>query len=66
MVSKCPEWKTQQKVAQYFSSANQGLGFLHVEVDSKEDKIRLWDASTTIVSLQLRRERYNMKRLCKA
>jgi hypothetical protein len=34
-----------QKVAQYFGSANQGLGFLHVEVDSKEDKIRLWDAS---------------------
>jgi hypothetical protein len=32
-------------VAQYFGSANQGLGFLHVEVDSKDDKIRLWDTS---------------------
>jgi hypothetical protein len=44
-VSKCPEWKKPQKVAQYFGSANQGLGFLHVEVDSKDDKIRLWDTS---------------------
>jgi hypothetical protein len=45
MVNKCPEWKSPQRVAQYFGSANQGLGFLHVEVDPREDRIRLWDAS---------------------
>jgi hypothetical protein len=45
MVSKSPEWKKPQKSAQYFGSANQGLGFLHVEVSSEEDKIRLWDSS---------------------
>jgi hypothetical protein len=45
VVNKCPEWKKPQKVAQYFGSANQGLGFLHVEVNSKDDKIRLWDTS---------------------
>jgi hypothetical protein len=45
MVGKCPEWERPQKVAQYYGSANQGLGFLHVEVETKEDKLRLWNAS---------------------
>jgi hypothetical protein len=34
-----------QKAAQYFGNANHGLGFLHVEVDPKEDKPKLWSAS---------------------
>jgi hypothetical protein len=45
MVSKCLEWDNPQRTAQYYGSANQGLDFLHVEVDSKEDRIRLWDTT---------------------
>lgn len=43
MVSSCPKWKKPQRNAQYFGSANHGLGFLHVEVGTGENKNRPWD-----------------------
>nr|CAB3457118.1 unnamed protein product [Digitaria exilis] len=42
MVGRCPEWMKPQRAAQYYGSANHGLGFLHVdcamELEEKEEE----------------------------
>ncbi|CAL5054326.1 unnamed protein product [Urochloa decumbens] len=38
----CPEWKEPQYAVQYYSSANKGLGFYHVDVAKREGRFRHW------------------------
>jgi hypothetical protein len=38
VVDLCPEWKKPQPTAQYFGSANKGLGFLYIDVEESEDR----------------------------
>lgn len=41
-VDKCDEWGKPHKMAQYFSSANKGLGFYHVDVAQRKDRVNYW------------------------
>lgn len=42
VVDLCPEWKKQAKSAQYFGSANKGLGFYYIDVEDSEDRFKHW------------------------
>lgn len=39
---KCPEWKKALPAAQFFGSANSGLGFYHIDVEEREDRFKHW------------------------
>lgn len=41
MVEKCPEWEKPLKAAQYYGSANHGLGFLHIDLEGVEGQAKL-------------------------
>ncbi|CAD6240524.1 unnamed protein product [Miscanthus lutarioriparius] len=42
VVDLCPEWKKPAKSAQYFGSANKGLGFYYIDVEDSEDRFKHW------------------------
>ena len=35
---RCPEWDKPVQMAQYFGSANQGLGFFHIDLSGGQGK----------------------------
>ncbi|KAG0531040.1 hypothetical protein BDA96_05G240100 [Sorghum bicolor] len=37
VVDLCPEWQKTPKAAQYYGSANRGLGFYHIDVEPRDD-----------------------------
>ncbi|TVU25198.1 hypothetical protein EJB05_27686, partial [Eragrostis curvula] len=41
-VDGCPEWKKQQKMAKLYGSANKGLGFIHIDVEERPDRVNHW------------------------
>jgi hypothetical protein len=41
-VDDCPEWKEKHNAAQYYGSANKGLGFYHINVESGPDRFKHW------------------------
>jgi hypothetical protein len=43
VVDLCPEWLKPQRTAQYFGSANKGLGFYLVDVEDKEYRFKHWE-----------------------
>lgn len=38
----CKEWKKPQLAAQYYGSANRGLGFHHIDVVTREGRFKHW------------------------
>lgn len=38
IVDRCPEWKKPLTAAQYFGTANTGLGFYHIYVEQREGR----------------------------
>jgi hypothetical protein len=42
VVEDCPEWKMPQIVAQYYGSANKGLGFYHIDVAPRGGRFKHW------------------------
>lgn len=42
VVDLCPEWKKPAQTAQYFGSANKGLGFPYIDVEETEGRFRHW------------------------
>ncbi|CAO2148908.1 unnamed protein product [Urochloa humidicola] len=42
VVECCPEWQNSHQAAQYYGSANKGLGFYHVDVAQRPGRFRHW------------------------
>lgn len=42
VVDVCPVWKKPNQPAQYFGSANKGLGFLYIDVEESEERFQHW------------------------
>jgi hypothetical protein len=42
VVDLCPEWKEPQFAAQYYGSANKGLGFYHIDVAARVGRFKHW------------------------
>lgn len=42
VAENCEEWKKPQTTAQFYRSANRGLGFYHVDVAAREGRFRHW------------------------
>ena len=42
VVENCGEWKKPQPAAQFYGSANRGLGFYHVDVANREGRFEHW------------------------
>lgn len=42
VVERCPAWKKPPVAAQYFGSANTGLGFYYVDVEAIGDRFKHW------------------------
>lgn len=42
IVELCPEWRKPQPTAQYFGSANKGLGLLYIDVEESEGRFKHW------------------------
>jgi hypothetical protein len=42
VVDGCPEWKKSQTAAQFYGSANKGLGFYHIDVAPRGGRFRHW------------------------
>ncbi|XP_039841918.1 uncharacterized protein LOC120702264 [Panicum virgatum] len=42
VVENCGEWKKPQPSAQFYGSANRGLGFYHVDVANREGRFKHW------------------------
>jgi hypothetical protein len=55
VVDLCPEWLKPQRTAQYFGSANKGLGFYLVDVEDKEYRFKHWEGMDNFGLLQLKR-----------
>lgn len=42
VVDSCPEWMNVQLAAQYYGSANSGLGFYHIDVEQRGNRFQHW------------------------
>jgi hypothetical protein len=42
VVDECPNWRKKHSAAQFYGSANKGLGFYHINVESSEERFRHW------------------------
>ena len=42
VAESCEEWKKPQLAAQFYGSANRGLGFYHVDVATREGRFKHW------------------------
>lgn len=40
--AKCPEWKKLREAAEYYGSANSGLGFFRIDIEDRVDRHRSW------------------------
>ncbi|TVU22436.1 hypothetical protein EJB05_32130, partial [Eragrostis curvula] len=38
----CPEWQKHHEIAEYYESANEGLGFFHVDVNPRPGRVSNW------------------------
>lgn len=43
VVDLCPKWLKAQPTAQYFRSANKGLGFYLIDVEDVENRFKHWE-----------------------
>ncbi|TVU32565.1 hypothetical protein EJB05_24298, partial [Eragrostis curvula] len=41
-VDGCPDWKKQKRMARLYGSASKGLGFIHIDVDQRPDRVNHW------------------------
>lgn len=44
VVDRCPKWQKHQSFAQYYGSANRGLGFYHIDVEPRVGRFKHWVA----------------------
>jgi hypothetical protein len=42
VVDQCPGWNKPPMAAQYYGSANRGLGFYHIDVQPRGNRFRHW------------------------
>jgi len=42
VVEHCPAWTGPPMAAQYYGSANRGLGFCHIDVEPRGDRFKHW------------------------
>jgi len=42
VVEHCPAWTRPPMAAQYYGSANRGLGFYHIDVEPRGDRFKHW------------------------
>lgn len=43
VVDLCPEWKKPPVAAQYYGSANRGLGFYLIDVEARGNRFKNWN-----------------------
>lgn len=53
VVDLCPEWSKPPMVAQYYWSANRGLGFYHIDVGDKGNRFKRWHGIDNLVVLSI-------------